>query len=258
MHRRIPAQALRGSDKLMLEVQIPDMLRRPMGQLAPENVCDLVALAEFADCPRTLKEGLDKFVERTAKEVTDIPQGPAFEAFLSELEGIEANRVPATYRTWMATQADERQNERLGNMVQSWSETPSEPFTFGSRTVKVERRTAAAASPATSLSRKTTGGGRTRAAAGTKKSTGSAKRANKPAVDPERAKLILALVMERLDSASAKGLAEMVLIAGIRHRAKEHDCNGVSPAEVTAVLRDLKKQERVHYSAGRWTSLRRW
>ena len=75
----------------MLEVQIPDMLRRPMGQLAPANVCDLVALAEYDDCPRTLKEGLDKFVERTAKEVTDIPPGTLFEGFLDELAEIEAD-----------------------------------------------------------------------------------------------------------------------------------------------------------------------
>ncbi|NCG21224.1 MAG: hypothetical protein GWP91_19615 [Rhodobacterales bacterium] len=262
MHRRIPAQALRGSDKLMLEVPIPDMLRRPMGQLAPANVCDLVALAECDDCPRALKEGLDKFVERTAKEVTDIPPGTLFEGFLDELAEIEAGRVPSTYRTWMATQADERQNERLGNLVQAWAEVEPEVFTFGQRTVKVEHRTAAAASPATSLSRPTTGKGRAKAAtpkvAGAKKASTAAKRANKPPADPARVKLILTLVMDRLDESSAKGLSEIVLIAGIRHRAKDHDCNGVSLAEVTSVLRDLKKQERVHYSAGRWTSLRRW
>ena len=65
------------------------------------------------------------------------------------------------------------------------------------------------------------------------------------------------LCLERLGQAHESGLKEAVLIAGVRHRARETYPN-VNPHEVTGVLKTLKEQGRVRYSAGRWSRASAW
>jgi hypothetical protein len=61
------------------------------------------------------------------------------------------------------------------------------------------------------------------------------------------------LVMERLGGASHRGLSEQVLIAGIRHHAKGTYPH-VSPAEITAALKQLQDAGLARHSAGRWSA----
>jgi hypothetical protein len=68
-------------------------------------------------------------------------------------------------------------------------------------------------------------------------------------VDDARAAWIVEDVLSRLTLYGVRGLKEPIVVAGARHRAPWGD---MTEAEVVAVLRRLKREERLRYSAGRW------
>lgn len=242
MRRRVPVQNLRGSDPTLLEVQLQDLLGRPLGQLDPINLMDLLELAAHPDRPKSLHRKLAAFAERVAREVNDLPNGKSWEGFLDELDALPAERVPESFRAIMVSEAerDERERERVLALVEGWKGTPPLAFEFGTTKAKVTRTV-----PQPAKASKTTKGK-------TKRTTKSATPA-----DPARAGVLRDLCLERLGQVSDSGLGEKVLIVGIRHRASEH-LSHVLPHEISAVLKQLKEEGRVRYSAGRWSRVARW
>ncbi len=252
MNRRVPVQNLRGSDPTLLEVQLQNLLRRPMGQMALLNALDLVALSEVDDVPRSIRGELGRFVERCAKEVTEQPAA-TFAALLDELDEVPPERVPDTFRGWIAREAerDGRDARRIRGLVDRWAAVPAEPFVIGERSARVERGETAGRRGAATRER-------TRAQARTRARSPAAPRLDVGGgASAEARALIESIAMERLHRATDKGLAEPVLVAGIRHRAKGQGVD-VTPADVTRALQGLKAAGRVRHSAGRWMSARTW
>lgn len=253
MSRRIPLQPLRGSDPVLLEVQIQDLLRRPVAQLQPENVCDLIALGDLADPPAALRKGLEAFVERVRRETRDLPDGLSFAAFLGEFAALPPERIPATLRAIFAhEQVEYRKDRVLGAQLETWGETEPEPFPLGARSVRVQRAEAKPA-PVEPLRK-----GVRSAADKPEKAPRSPRKAAEPkaprpapVVDIERNKWVERTCLERLAESPESGLMETVLIAGVKFRAKSNYPD-LTPPEITAALRRLRDRERVRTSAGRW------
>jgi len=247
--RRVPVQDLRGSDLTLLEVQLPDMLRRPLSQLAPVNVLDLVELAQTEGRPRSLARGLDNFIQAIRRQMADIPDGQPWEEFVAEFEEIGGDRVPHAFREIWQAEAErrERGGEAALSLLVTWAEHEPEPFELNTRTARVQR-----SDP--TKRRKTESGGRSRSPGRSRStSSDSSPRAKAtPAVDSERQAFIQDLVLEKLARASENGLGEQVLIAGLRHQAKPRYPDLLA-SEVTAVLRALKDHGAVRHSAGRWS-----
>lgn len=259
MNRRVPEQNLRGSDATLLDVQLQNLLRRPMGQLAILNVLDLLALSELEEAPKSIQTQLKGFVERTSTEVSELPPN-GFSDLLDEVAEVDAERVPTTFRDWLGRESDRpgRDAGRIGELLQGWSDVEPEPFALGERAAKVERGAAAGRRGAAKDSRARARSA-TRSASGRSRSTSAPRRNVGTNTSPEKRAVIEKICMERLNRATDSGLSEMVLVAGVRHRAKDEGFEDVSPAEVTAALRGLKDTSRVRYSAGRWMSTaRRW
>jgi len=233
----------------LLEVQLPDMLRRPLSQLAPINVLDLVELAGTEARPKSLTRGLEHFVDVVERSMADIPDGQPWEEFVAEYAEIEGSRVPHRFREIWRSEATRRDRggESAIALLERWSEHEPEPFELNTRTARVQR------SDPTKRKRAESGGrarapGRSRAGGS---ASGSSSKSSAP-VDSERQAFIQDLVLEKLARASDNGLGEQVLIAGLRHQAKPRYPD-LLPNEVTAVLRALKDHGAVRYSAGRWS-----
>ncbi|MEM6926505.1 MAG: hypothetical protein AAF602_06225 [Myxococcota bacterium] len=232
----------------LLEVQLPDVLRRPLSQLAPLNVLDLVELAQTEERPKSLGRGLDNFVLAISRQMADIPDGQPWEEFVAEFEPIGGDRVPHRFREIWKAEAErpERSGESALALLERWAEAEPEPFELNARHAKVQRTDP-------TRRKKTETGGRSRSPGRTRSSGGSGGPKSKvPVVDTERQAFIQDLVLEKLARASENGLGEQVLIAGLRHQAKGQYPD-LLPNEVTAVLRSLKDHGTVRYSAGRWS-----
>ncbi len=204
---------------------------------------DLLALAEHASPPATIKGDLAKFVVRVKKEVADLPSGGSWEAFLKEVAALKAEEIPTTFRTMISEQRerDDRDTEHIDGLVETWSAAEPTAFALGEKAPEIVHAKTAR-TPRTSR-RASPGAGRARSTAVT---------------DEVRVQALSDLCMERLVNASSDtGLKELVLIAGVRHRAKQQYPN-VTPNEVTTVLKNLKAAGLVRYSAGRWSSVARW
>ena len=68
-------------------------------------------------------------------------------------------------------------------------------------------------------------------------------------VDDRKAEWIEEDVISRLQNYGSRGLKEAIIVAGTRHRAPMKD---LSEAEILAVMRRLKRESKVRFSAGRW------
>lgn len=248
MSRRVPVQDLRGSDPTLLEVQLPDMLRRPLSQLAPINVLDLIELAHTEGRPRSLARGLDNFVQAVPRQMADIPAGPPWDEFVAEFDEIGGDRVPLAFREiWLAEAARrERAGEPALALLERWSEHEPEPFELNARKARVQRMDP-------TKRRKTETGGRSRSPGRARSEGSSTPRARAaPVIDSERQSFIQDLVLEKLARAAENGLGEQVLLMGVRHQAKDRYPD-LQAAEVTAVLRALRDHGTVRQSAGRWS-----
>jgi hypothetical protein len=246
MHRRAKLHPLRGKDPTTLEVQLQDLLRRPLGQLEPLNVLDILALNELEEPPKSLKMGLGDFARRMAREVADLPNGKSWDAFIDELAALDAEMVPLSFRKLLAEDLvrGEREAGKAPDLIASWEGNEPKAFEIAAGSAKVLRAPKAAAATKT----------------GAKKPAAKRKSTKKPAkpIDHDRVNLLTQLCMERLGEVTSEtGLKEMVLVAGVRHRAKAQ-YPYVTPAEVTTVLKNLKLAGRVRYSAGRWMRASRW
>lgn len=255
--RRVPLQKLRGSDPTLLEVQIQDLLLRPSGQLEPANLCDLFALAELEEPPRSVRTQLAAFVKRCSAEIAEIPDGPALVQFADDFSAVDAARVPQSLRDLIGRLSirEGRDGIPLEGLLEVWSSEAPEPFQLGAGQVRVQRATAAN-TPRSSSSSSRSGGPRERSSSSPRASSSADTSARaRPVVDIDRRNWIAEMALERLSQSLESGLGEAVLIAGIKHRARTVYPN-LAPQEITTVLNELAKVGRVRKSAGRWSRSR--
>lgn len=252
MTRRVPEQEIRGSDATFLEVQLSELLRRPLGQVAPINVMDLIELSTTEGRPKSLQRGLDNFVDGVARQIADIPNGRPFHEYLGELEGIEPTRIPMRFREMLLAEASREgrtDGALIHALVEQWTGVEPEPFELGLRRARVERPRPRA--PKVSSEPSSAPRDRQRRS-GARSSSGPVQKPRETLADPERERFIRTLAMEKLARASENGLQETILIAGIRHMGKDQFPN-MLPNEITAVLKSLREANQVRYSAGRWS-----
>lgn len=258
MRSGVPVQDLRGSDTTLLEVQVPDLWKLPLGQVHLLTVLDLMELASTEGCPKVLRAGLQSFMDRTTREIEDLPRGESFNAFVAELSAVDPERVPQVLRELLAAQAEERNHEGAKVLVDRVSDTEPLPFSIGVKKAKVQRaamvtpKKKRAVDPSSAPSAK----GEKASSSGATASTGAG-RANPPARDLDRHLFLQQIAMERLAYTSDKGLMEAVLVAGICHIAKD-EYSDVTPKQVKDALKGMKDDGRARYSAGRWMGTSRY
>ncbi len=254
MNRDVPTLELRGCDQVLLEAQLPDLLRRPIGQIAPLNVMDLVELASTEGRPKATDRALQGFVAGLPRQLADIPRGRSWEIFLTDLEELPADGVPLVFRSMVEAEGRNRPDTtaRVDALLLRWQGITPAPFVMDAKRGRVQRATMA--EPKVEVSRAE------RALRGPKEpkepkaprvAAPKAEKA-KVVVDVERQEFVIQQVLERLGRTSSdKGLLEVVLVAGIKHAAKEQYPDMI-PGEIIGILRQLKDRNRVRYSANRW------
>lgn len=240
---RAPLQKLRGSDPVLLEVQVQDLLNRPMAQLEPENLCDVFALAEHEAPPKRLRRSLEKFVERAMAEMAELPDGGSLKSFCEELALVDGERVPQTLRDHLQalSEREGRDGAPLEATLAAFEGTEPLAFELGEGETKPQR-----ASVAPSAARRSRTSGR----------TATRKVASTRIVDEEQHEFLCEMVMDRLESSANNELGEKVLVAGVQHRAKKKYPR-VLPHDVNAAMQDLLKKGLVRKTATRWSSARR-
>lgn len=261
MNRRVPSLPLRGSDPTLLEVQLSELLRRPIGQIALVNVMDLIELANTTGRPRSLDRGLQAFVDGVRRQVADIPKGRSWEIFLEDLGHLSGRQVPLAFRTMLATEGEEpeRAQATVRALLDRWETETPDPFSLNATTARIQRaemvQPRAPSSEPSSAPRER--GERAERAPRAPREPKSVTPKPKPVVDIDRRDFIVDQCLERLARTSDKGLAETVLVAGVRHAGREN-YSDLTPLDITTVLKQLKEANRVRYSAGRWALVTRF
>jgi hypothetical protein len=267
MRRQLPARTLRGSDALTLDIQMGDLVGKPLGQVALANVADLFALDEIEELPPRLRGKLRGYRDRMRRAIQDLPNGQSFQEFAEELSEVDAGRVPASLREAIAEEAERPSRtaaelKAVGDLVAGWSDNEPTPFDLSDQLAEVKRapearRREEARMRAPSGAR--TGGSVTRTptattrGSGSSSSSGAAKRTPKPKpqIDPAKVSWVEQVVLERLAGRS-QGLLETVLIAGLKHRARERFPD-LTQQEITKILKGMSEKGTVRFSARRWS-----
>jgi hypothetical protein len=248
VHRRVRLDNLRGMDPITLEVTITDVVRRPMGQIDPVTLVDLIAMGE-ADLPAGLRTMLIRFRDRIARDISDIPEGTSFKEFLDEIEALPAQRVPAWFRERLMFEATrEDRHPKSGalakELIDKLNVHAPEPFVIGHRGVKVAKAVHAAAPSETA---KRVAPAKSREARQPKKV-----RTN---IDVEREQMIQSVIVEKLAARKEAGLDEKVLLLSVRKQAGEDNVTG---SDIVGVLKVLESRGLVRRTSGRWVLDRRW
>ncbi len=255
VRRQIHIDNLRSADPKTLEILIQDAVRKPILQLSPQTLCALYALSELSDLPKGVARDLANYAKRGTQETSDLPDGGVLTEFLDGLDKVEAAHVPAIVREQIEREAqrdarDERGREKAQALLDKWADTPPVPPTLSTQAPRIQRAEAqpAVAEPtrgARIAEEKKPRAARTPRAASTATAASTA--------DPERERWIARAIANRLSRMTESGLAELVLVAGIRHEgAKEYP--DLMPWEITRALRALAERGEVRHSAGRWSS----
>ncbi len=234
----VAVAGLRKADPTTLQVLTQDVLRTPLVRIDPGTLVDLLALSELDDgqLPVILTRELAHFQAQMFRELADLPDGPVLASFAQDLSALPAERVPNCLREAVAQLLPERKIDEAVEALEGFLagvegtdpdpvELPSAPIANSVGSAPVQKVTA-----------------RKPAKASSRRSTPAAQ------VDERRGQWIEGDVMERLNNYH-NGLKESVMVAGARHRAPWED---VSEKEVMTVLRRLKREGRLRFSAGRW------
>ncbi|MBT3222247.1 MAG: hypothetical protein HN348_24505 [Proteobacteria bacterium] len=247
----VPVLNLRGSDPTMLEVQLQDLLRRPLGQIAMVNMLDVMSLSDLGDgVPATLRPGVKGFVKQMTQEISDLPNGQSWTEFVDELAEVDATLVPHQFRAIFKEELGQTERDQHGaNLVDHWQPIVPAPFELTQTTTRVVHAEVAN-EPESISSRKGIAAAKTKPPAKRRK-------AAPPSKDIEREEWITECILERIRGCRDQGLSETVLVAGVRHRAKTQYPD-LMPFEIQAVLRKLKENGRARYRAGRWKSGDTW
>jgi len=234
-------EKLRGLDPSTLEVQLPGMVAHPLGLAPLLNVADLFALRELEAAPKGVARLVKGYRERVTRELSDLPNGAPFLSFVEKITTSDPGRFPSSFRAMVQQEAEREgrgtaEQAAVAGLVEHWSGTEPQAFEIKEPPArsKVERYSSKASGKTTK---------RTRSPA--------ARRVGIPAIDEDQLEFVSSVILERLAGKSESGLAERVLMAGVRHRARELYPN-LSPHVVNTVLKELLKSGKVSVSAKRW------
>ncbi|MFT6142454.1 MAG: hypothetical protein ACJAZO_004850 [Myxococcota bacterium] len=247
---------LRGKDPTTLEVTLMDALSLTVGRLSVEDLVDMFALGEAEGLPKGLSRDLDAFARRIENEVADLPDGGELRDTAIALQDLPTGRVSERFRALLKREADRETRAKaeralLGGLMDAYEGTTPEVFPIGAgqgpRTVRTEQTP-----PPSSLK-----ADKPKAKKGRAKK--AAPRSARAVVvdDPEQTKWLRVTVMDRLSGYSEAGLNEIVLIAGIRHAARERYPR-LLPGDIQKVLKELKESGQLRQVATRWSLPGRW
>jgi hypothetical protein len=236
---RMAVGGLRKADPSTLEILAADVLRRPLGQIDPATLMDLLALSEVPDqVGGQLAKEFTRFRDQMFREIADLPDGPVVADFCAELRAVDAAQIPKNVRNAFSEMLPEvRTEEAVGGIEALLAHVE------GTEPAAVALPMKAEPLPAT----KETGAGTPRKQV-IKAKTKTTKRRS-TVVDDRREAWIREDAIARLKNWGAKGLKESIVVAGARHRAPWKD---LTEAEVLATLRKMKREGQVRFSAGRW------
>ena len=247
---------LRGKDPTTLEVTLMDALSLPVGRLSVEDLVDMFALGEAEGLPKGLTRDLDAFARRIENEVADLPDGGDLRDTAIALQDLPTGRVSERFRALLKREADrdtraKAERALLSGLLDAYEGTTPEPFPIGAgtgpRTVKTEQ-----APPPSSLK-----ADKPKAKKARKKKAPPRSARAVVVEDPEQTKWLRVTVMDRLSGYSEAGLNEVVLIAGIRHAARERYPR-LLPGDIQKVLKELKESGQLRQVATRWSLPGRW
>jgi hypothetical protein len=269
LHRRVPAQELRGVEAVLLEVMTSDLIEKPIGQLAPENVADLFALAVCPEAPVGLQKRLPTFLKRIAAEVLDLPNGVEFLGALATFAGLPGARVPDGLRDLWRVEGERpkrsaAERAAIEAALAGWASEAPEAFAIAKPAPPTVRapigarpasrpvvRNLAMVEPTFAPPRHGSAG----AARPERAARAPATPKPRPMDDPARNRWLDAVLLERLSAEGVleRGLAEIVLLGAVKHRARDVYPE-LTPVQIRERLRALEKGEppRVRFSAGRW------
>lgn len=252
--QRISVLGLRRSDPEILPVLTQDALRATLGRVEPATLCDLLALSELeTGLGVALIRDLRQFRDQMFREISDLPDSPVLADFANELGRVEASRVPTCMRVAVSEMALSRKHMEavtaLAELQGKWETTPPEALVLrvtAARKVPAGRSTAPLGGPRPTLP--------PQKPAKVVKAKPVERRPRTPVaqIDERRVAWIEEEVLNRLEQYGVAGLKEAVLVAGARHRAPWKD---VTEDEVLAVLRRLRRENRLRFSAGRWSTV---
>lgn len=258
--RRLGAAKLRSSDPVTLQVLTQELVRRPLGQVEPSTVLDLLALSELeAELPAQLARDLLTFRDQVLREINDLPDGPPLADLIRELRPLNPSHAPACLRAHLSALQGKRTHDdvvpALAELLGRWSEEPPEEIHLPAPRVvtKVVAEPAAprGAKPAVAKAERSATARHEVVKAGprpTKKEKSPATPAAQ--VDTRRAEWIEEDTLSRLANYSSGGIKESVLVGGAVHRSPFSD---MTEAEVLTTLRRMKREGKVNNSAGRWS-----
>jgi hypothetical protein len=248
-------------DPVTLEVTITDALRRPLGQLTTETLCDLLALAESPQAPASMAPTLGRFRDRIAREIADVPDGPPWVEFVAEVAALAPARVPDNMRQILSFEC--RREERLpasAGPVEAlepiWERSPPVPFALGTRGTRVVKGRAAPPPPEP-LGRRAARPAADREEKPPKAEAEAPKKRAPVILDTELHEFLIQKCIERLAPARGNGLAENVLLISVRKQA-ESKYPGVKGTDVELALKVLQDRKMIRRSAGRFILEGRW
>ena len=262
--RRVHLESLRGLDPVTLDITISDVLRRPVAQLAPPTLCDLLAVAEVREeLNGPIRRSLESFAQRVARSVLDIPDGGAWKEFIDELAEVEGPNAPASLRDILRSEVergtrDAKATQLAESLLDTWNEHEPEAWHFGKGTAKIQRPEPAEAPV---RRRRVSGGAARSSRAGATGTSSRPARTARPKkvqiVDQERVDFLKQMCVERLATYAGKGLAPNILVAGVQHRARS-TYTDLQPSEVHDALKRLEQDGRIELRAKRWVLTRQW
>lgn len=250
--QRIAVQGLRRSAPDILPVLTQEVLRAPLGRVDPATLCDLLALSELeSGLGISLTRDLRHFRDQMFREISDLPDSPVLAEFAVELAAVGASQAPACLRAAIAALTPTRKHTEavaaLTDLQARWEGVEPEPVVLRIAPPKKPASGPAAAAPAPR-----------REVVPTREklppATAVDRKPRTPAaqVDERRVTWIEEEVMNRLEQYGVNGLKEAVLVAGARHRSPWKD---MTEEEVLAVLRRLRRENRVRLTASRWSTV---
>jgi hypothetical protein len=191
------------------------------------------------------------------REASDLPDGPALAELLRELAGVAPHAQPESLRASIREICADRKHEDVIPAFEAleghWATEEPIEIELPKGPAPEPKRVATPVKPR-------------RASGGSSASNGASRpdpvheflpSAAKPrrrvasstSNDSRREDWMREDVLSRLVNYGSRGLKQEIIVAGTRHRSPYSD---LAESEVLAVLRKMKREGRVRFSAGRW------
>ena len=235
----VSVAGLRRAEPTTLQVLTQDVLRTPLVRIEAGTLVDLLALSELGEdqLPGAMVRELAHFQRQMFRELADLPDGPTLAAFADGLTGLAPASIPTCLRAALAELLPERKDDIALAAIQAVLDHAA--------TAAPAALVLPKSAPADSPNRARV----TKVAPIRKVESSSARVSSEGRMEEDRrAEWIEGDVIERLANYPS-GLKEPIAVAGARHRAPWSD---VTDQEVLKVLRKLKRDGRLRFSAGRW------